>query len=330
MDRDRHPDGVFVTGAMGCIGAWVVRAALQRGFSVTTFDQSTDRSRLEDVLDPDQLEHVRILQGDITSGAQVVEALEDSGASHVVHLAGLQVPFCKADPALGAMVNVIGTLNVFEAVAALGLRQVVYASSAAVYGPLVGEAPPDETSPCEPITHYGVFKRANEGNARIYWSDQGISSVGLRPLTVYGVGRDQGLTSGPTRAMKAAICNQPFQIAFTGSTDYQYVEDTAIAFLEAALRGPDGAHVFNLHGDSVSTDEILKMIHAACDDQEGMGLTDTGNPLPIPPRIDGRALDEAIPNLPHTKLSRGINETMQRFRELKAQGRLRTKDIETP
>ena len=55
---------------------------------------------------------------------------------------------------------------------------------------------------CEPTTHYGVFKRANEGNARVYYLDHGLNSVGLRPLTVYGVNRDTGLTSDPTKAKK--------------------------------------------------------------------------------------------------------------------------------
>ena len=59
-----------------------------------------------------------------------------------------------------------------------------------------GAAAPDEDSACEPTTHYGVYKRANEGTARIFWQDNNMPSVGLRPLTVYGVGRDQGLTSG--------------------------------------------------------------------------------------------------------------------------------------
>ena len=52
----------------------------------------------------------------------------------MIHLAGLQVPTCKADPVTGALVNVAGTLNVFEAAKTIGIKRVVYASSAAVYG----------------------------------------------------------------------------------------------------------------------------------------------------------------------------------------------------
>src|SRR4029078_12050555 len=104
---------------------------------------------------------------------------------------------------VGAMFNVVGTFNVFEAARALGLTRVVYASSAAVFG-LADEAVDETVSP-SPLTHSGVFKQANEGNPRVYSADHGISSVGLRPFSVYGVGRDSGLTSDPTRAIKSAV-----------------------------------------------------------------------------------------------------------------------------
>src|SRR4030095_339178 len=120
---------------------------------------------------------------------------------------------------------VVGTLNVFEAARLVGIKAVVYASSAAVYGLNDDDAALDETVVPEPSTHYGVFKRTNEGSARIYFLDHGVFSVGLRPLTVYGVNRDAGLTSDPTKAMKAAVLGQKFHIRFGGATDFQYVAD---------------------------------------------------------------------------------------------------------
>ena len=108
----------------------------------------------------------------------------------------------------------------------------------------------DETVSPSPLTHYGVFKQANEGNARVYFADHGVSSVGLRPYSVYGVGRDAGLTSDPTRAIKSAVVGRPFRIRFSGVTDFIYTADTAAAFIACADAAPDGAHVFNLHGDA--------------------------------------------------------------------------------
>jgi nucleoside-diphosphate-sugar epimerase len=67
----------------------------------------------------------------------------------------------------------------------------------------------------KPNSHYGVFKQANEGNAKIYWMEDRISSIGLRPHVVYGPGRDQGMTSAPTKAI-AAVLHKPFHIPFGG------------------------------------------------------------------------------------------------------------------
>ena len=115
--------------------------------------------------------------------------------------------------------------------------------------------------PASRLRHYGVFKRTNEGSARVYFLSHGLNSIGLRPLTVYGVNRDTGLTSDPTKAMKAAIFDVPFQIRFSGSTDFQYVADTAAAFIACADAPLPGAHVFNLHGETVEVRQIAEIIN---------------------------------------------------------------------
>src|SRR2546430_12842131 len=241
----------FITGAQGCIGSWIVKALAERDDTPVVFDRSEAARRLNAIMERRVLERVRFIAGDITDVTAVRSALESSGARRIIHLAGLQVPACKADPVAGAFVNVVGTLNVFESARALEVERVIYASSAAVFGAGDEESPLDESAASEPTTHYGVFKRANEGNARVYYLDHGLSSVGLRPLTVYGVNRDSGLTSDPTRAMKAAVLGVPFQIRFSGATDFQYVRDTAAAFIACADSAPAGARVFNLHGETL-------------------------------------------------------------------------------
>src|SRR5437660_8653501 len=251
----------FISGAQGCIGSWIVKALAERGDTAVVFDRSEDTRRLDAIMEPDDVERVHFIAGDITDVSAVRSALEGSGARRIIHLAGLQVPTCKADPVAGAFVNVIGTLNVFESTKAAGVERVVYASSAAVFGAADTDTPVNETAATEPATHYGVFKRTNEGNARVYFLDHGLNSVGLRPLTVYGVNRDAGLTSDPTKAMKAAVLGVPFRIRFSGATDFQYVADTAAAFIACADRAPEGAHVFNLHGETVEVARIAQLIN---------------------------------------------------------------------
>ncbi|HYX31127.1 MAG TPA: NAD(P)-dependent oxidoreductase [Pyrinomonadaceae bacterium] len=315
----------FITGAQGCIGSWIVKALVERGDTPVVFDRSEDARRLAAIIEPSDMQRVHFIAGDITDVSAVRSALEQSGARHIIHLAGLQVPACKADPVAGAFVNVIGTLNVFEAAKTVVAERLVYASSAAVFGAAGIDQPVNENAATEPQTHYGVFKRTNEGNARVYFQDHGLNSVGLRPLTVYGVNRDSGLTSDPTKAMKAAVLGLPFQIRFSGATDFQYAEDTAAAFIACADRSPHGAHVFNLHGETVEVKRIAEVINllAGCD----LASFD-GPPIPIAPSLDDSAIKEAIGDLPSTPLNIGVAQTMRRFRELHQAGRLETSDID--
>jgi nucleoside-diphosphate-sugar epimerase len=319
----------FITGAQGCIGSWIVKALAERGDTPVVFDRSEDGRRLKAIMSLGDLERVRSVCGDITDVTAVRSALEASGARRIIHLAGLQVPTCKADPVAGAFVNVIGTLNVFESAKEVGAECVVYASSAAVFGAGDANSPLTEAAASEPVTHYGVFKRTNEGNARVYFMDYGLNSVGLRPLTVYGVNRDTGLTSDPTKAMKAAVLGIPFHIRFSGATDFQYVADTAATFVACADRAPEGAHVFNLHGETVSAERIAQSINENSEDPDRGLVTFGGPPIPIAPAMDDAAIRTFIGDLPLTPLEVGVRETMRRFAELRDAGRLDTNDIDS-
>jgi nucleoside-diphosphate-sugar epimerase len=317
----------FITGAQGCIGSWIVKTLIERGDDVVVFDRSADSRRLSAIMSAADLTRVHFVIGDITERAGVLSALRESEAQRVIHLAGLQVPTCKADPVTGALVNVVGTVNVFEAARVTAARTVVYASSAAVYGINDDDVALDETAHCEPSTHYGVFKLTNEGNARIYFLDHGLSSVGLRPLTVYGVNRDTGLTSDPTKAMKSAVLGRPFHIRFSGATDFQYVADTAAAFIACADNASPGAHVFNLHGETLTVDQIAGFINT----EVGTDLvTFSGPPIPIAPAMNDSAFKRAIGSLRSTPFQEGIRATMNRFAQLRDEGRLDTSDIDLP
>ena len=318
------PGTYFITGAQGCIGSWIVKALTERGDQAVVFDRSDDSRRLSAIMNDDDLARVRFIRGDITDGAVVLSALSESVATRVIHLAGLQVPTCKADPVAGALVNVAGTINVFEAARKIGINGIVYASSAAVYGMNDDDVALDETAACEPTTHYGVFKRANEGNAGVYFLDHGLNSVGLRPLTVYGVNRDTGLTSDPTKAMKSAVLGKPFHIRFGGATDFQYVADTAATFIACADNMPEGAHVFNLHGETVTVERIAKFINASSNrDLISFG----GPPIPIAAAMDDSAIRRLMADLPSTPLETGMRETMDRFTALRDAGRLDTSEL---
>lgn len=306
----------LVTGVRGCIGAWTARALLDDGFEVVGFDLGRETHRLELVLGAD-VRRVGVVQGDVTDGAALGRALDEHGATHVVHLAALQVPACRADPVRGASVNVVGTLTVFEAATARRdrIRGVVYASSAAVYGP-DDPSPAPEAGPFSPATHYGVFKRANEGAAAVYWADERVPSIGIRPYCVYGPGRDEGLTSAPTLAMAAAARGESFRIGYGGVAQYDYAPDVGTAFAQAAAAVGDGAVVGNFPGVTAAMAEVVAAIELAAPEAVGRIVFDDVA-LPFPSRLEARALDEALGRIARTPLADGVRETVDRFRRVR-------------
>jgi len=176
----------LVTGALGCIGAWTVKLLLERGLYVVGTDLATDDRRLRAIMAPGELAGVRIEPADVTTLADVNALIQRHAITRVIHLAALQIPFCKADPPLGALVNVVGTVNVLEAAKRSEgqVRSIAYMSSIGMYDAADvagGSERLAEGAVAHPPTHYGVYKLANEGSASVYWRDDRVCSVGLRP-----------------------------------------------------------------------------------------------------------------------------------------------------
>jgi len=310
------PETALVTGALGCIGARTVKALLDEGAPVVAFDLGENRSRLELALAAGELARVTFVRGDVTDLAALERALDEHEIGRVVHLAALQVPFCRADPVLGARVNVVGTANVFEAVKRRAGRipLVAYASSAAVYGP-DDPSPAPESGGRRPATHYGVYKTANEGTARVSFTEDGVPSIGIRPYVVYGPGRDQGMTAGPTLAMAAAARGAGYEIAYGGRAQYDYARDVGSAFAAASRAGHHGAGVFNFPGARAHMSEVVSAIEAAAPEVAGM-ITFVDTQLPFPAELESGGLEAALSTLRLTPLAEGVFETVERLRAL--------------
>lgn len=315
----------LITGALGCIGAWVVRNLVREGLSPVIFDLGGEPRRLRQIMIDDELAQITFIEGDITDLVALERALDSHDITRVIHLAALQVPFCRANPPLGAQVNMVGTVNVFEAVARRKqqIDKVVYASSVAVFDAADiderGRATIDPSG--KPATLYGVYKLANEGTAHVYWQDHGVASIGLRPYTVYGVGRDQGMTSAPTKAMFAAAVGQPYAIPFGGRGTYDYTNDVARTFIAAARAPHAGAAVVNTAGTVAHMDEIIAAIEDAAPEARGQ-ISYSGGSLPFPEELDTDALSAIVGTVPRTPLRDAVAETVSGFRRLVEAGTL--------
>ena len=172
---------VLVTGGCGFIGRHLCTRLIADGHTVRVLDDLSTGQR--DLL-PDGAE---LVVGDVARAGDVDAAM--AAVDRCVHLAAIaSVPQCQADWTRASSVNLIGTVNVLAAAARHDSVPVVYASSAAVYGPATPPCREDATP--EPLSNYGVDKLASEWQARVAGRTTGVPTFGLRFFNVFGPGQD--------------------------------------------------------------------------------------------------------------------------------------------
>lgn len=311
IERADYDGPVLVTGAGGCIGSWAMAILSNAGVPTVAFDLVEDRRRPSLLMSQSQLAAITWLTGDISDSDTVMRAVEKSKASAIVHLAALQVPFCKADPIAGAKVNVVGTVNVFEAARKLGIKRITYASSIAAHGAMEGHG----TLP----TLYGAYKFCNEETAKVYAQDWQVPSVGLRPGVVYGVGRDQGMTSKTTVAILAAAAGRPYEVPFRGAVSWLHAGEVASAFLKAVSKVREGAPVFDINGVASDVESSMALVKKVA---PAAAITCTGSPLPFPMALADEPVRKHLGNYGSVPLEEGIRATYDAFRALLAQQRI--------
>ena len=219
---------------------------------------------------------------------------------HVINLAGLMTPDCSSNPILGAKVNLLGSINVFEALKKNNIKFLVYASSAGVFGQK------DHYYPF-PETHYGAYKLAVEGVARAYFNEAGISSVGIRPYVIYGPGREVGGTAGVTLACKAAKQGDSYTVNFSGKAGFVYVEDVADLVEMSIAQIPSGALTFNINGITADVTDFINLI------KKNIPLANIdikGNPLSVVDEIRGNEPSNIFKKFKYTSLEDGIKRTI--------------------
>ena len=310
VDRADFPGPVVVTGAGGCIGGWVLALLVRAGVPACAIDLSEDKRRPRLLIPEPDVEKIQWCTGDIADSKAVAAILESARPCAIVHLAALQVPFCKADPIAGARVNVVGTVNVFEAARRLGIRRLAYASSIAAYGAM------DEGHGAM-HTLYGAYKHCDEQIAKVYSQDWGVHSVGIRPGVVYGVGRDQGLTSKTTAAILAAAAGKPYNVPFSGGVSWLYAGEVASAFVRAVTRERTGAPVFDMNGVYAPVEEGLAILRKIA---LSTAITSSGQPLAFPMHLPDQPLRDYLGDYGSMSLAEGIRETYEAFRSLIGRG----------
>ena len=289
---------IIIFGGTGFLGSWIVKNFVKRDYKVTIFDLKIETELLKKLIGKD-IEKIKFLKGDVTNYEEVLEATFNM--DHVVNLAGLMTPDCSRNPSLGAEVNVLGSINVFEATKARGIKFVVYASSAGVFGEK------DKYFPF-PETHYGAFKLAVEGIARAYYNEANISSVGIRPFVIYGPGREIGGTATVTLACKAAKQSYNYNLNFSGRAGFVYVQDVANLVEMSINRAPVGALTININGITASVSDFVSKIINIIPEAK---LTINGDKLSVVEEILGDHPSDIFKNFKYTSLNEGISNTVK-------------------
>ena len=296
---------ILITGASGFLGSWLIARLTARGRSIIASDLHIDTRRLEQILDTETGDLVTWKSCDIGNTTALDDLVAETNPTSIIHLAALQIPECRANPALCTKVNITGHINVFEAAKKHGVNNVIYTSSIAAKPRGKAHAP---------ANLYGVFKKTNEEIARLYWEDDGVSSLGLRPYVVYGVGRDDGETSAITKAIHAASLGEPYAMPFTTSSCLQYAGEVAEIFIRCTEASWKGAVLSDLTTETNSTNELIDIIRAEVPDAQITPSEKTR----ISPDIgfDNKPLQRIIGDWPHTSLAEGVRETVARYRAL--------------
>ncbi|MDC0530543.1 NAD(P)-dependent oxidoreductase [Alphaproteobacteria bacterium] len=300
---------IVVTGAGGCIGSWILAILHRSNIPCVAIDLSEERTRLELLLG-EEASKIKWHKCDITNFNSLKKIILSYEPSAIIHLAGLQVPFCAANPALGAKVNVEGTINILEIAKEVNIKRTVYASSVAALG-MPPKGPWKETL-------YGAYKLANEHTAFVYWADWQTPSIGLRPNIVYGLARDQGMSSKNTVAIQAAALDKSYKIPYTGKYSWLYAGEAALAFITSVSKDMVGSHVFNLNGSCETIENGLKLIREL---KPKSSVTCEGQPLPFPPDLDDLPLRKHIGDYTSVSVQKGIENTLKAFEILKAEGK---------
>ena len=224
---------VLVTGGAGFIGSHLVEALLAKGYKVRVLDNLSTGKVSNLPMDNSGLE---LITGDVADSSVVNQAMRDCGA--VVHLAAVaSVQASVDDPVATHQANFVGTLNVCESMAKAGIKRVVFASSAAIYGNNGEGTAIDEDTPKSPLTPYASDKLASEYYLDFYRREHGLEPVVLRFFNIFGPRQDpsspySGVISIFTeRAMKKL----PVSIFGDGkqTRDFVYVQDLVKILLQA-------------------------------------------------------------------------------------------------
>ena len=257
----------LITGGAGTIGSTIADQLLADGAAQVTVLDNFTRGRRRNLAGALASERLRLVEGDIRDRRQMAQVT--AGMDLVFHQAAIRITQCAAQPRLALEVLVEGTYNVVEAAAVAGVRKVIAASSASVYGLAQSFPTAEDHHPYANDTLYGAAKTFNEGLLRSFHAMRGLDYLALRYFNVYGPRMDiHGLyTEVLIRWMERIAAGRPPLILGDGTQtmDFVFTEDIARANLLAAQSEATGQVLNVASGTETSLTELAQALLRAMD-----------------------------------------------------------------
>ncbi|MBI5045171.1 MAG: NAD-dependent epimerase/dehydratase family protein [Candidatus Levybacteria bacterium] len=243
---------VLVTGSAGFVGFHVAKRLLERGENVIGVDNLNDYYDVSLKKDRNSFllkdRKYSFHQIDISNASEVEKLMQGSKIDRICHLAAQAgVRYSLVNPALYTRTNIEGFINIIESAKKHNINEIVYASSSSVYGnnPMPSNGFSESDAVNQPISVYGMTKRANELTAYAYHHLYGINFTGLRFFTAYGPwGRPDMAYFSFT---KAILENKPIKVFNEGNMrrDFTYIDDVVDGVIKA-LEKPFPYEIFNI------------------------------------------------------------------------------------
>jgi UDP-glucose 4-epimerase len=305
---------ICVTGGAGFIGSHVAEAYLGAGHEVVVLDDLSSGKRKQVPAD------AKFYQVDVQDPAVAGIFAKEKPEVLNHHAAQMDVRRSVADPAFDARVNILGLINLLEAARACGTRRVLFASSG---GAAYGEQdvfPAPETHKLEPVSPYGVSKRASELYLGCYRAMYGLESIALRYANVYGPRQDPHGEAGVVAIFsEKLLAGETPTINGDGeqTRDYVYVGDVVRANLRLADHRFSGALNF---GTGIETDvntlfRLLRELSGSnAPERHGPAKPGEQKRSVISPALAGQVLDWR----PEVSLREGLGRTVEYFRQVRS------------
>ncbi|MCQ8894415.1 MAG: GDP-mannose 4,6-dehydratase [Methanolinea sp.] len=249
-----------ITGGAGFIGSHLAEALALAGHELTIIDDLS-RGKMEHICPLLASPRVTFTQGSILDLELLLDVFR--GADGVFHQAAfVSVPGSIQHPQVSHDITLTGTLNVLLAARDTGVRKVVHASSAAVYGNLP-QNPKREDMPTDPLSPYAVAKHGGEEYCRVFSLLYGVSTISLRYFNVYGARQDpQSDYAAVIPRFISRLRRKRSPIIYgdgTQTRDFVYVRDVVSANIRAMECSAEG--IFNIgSGRETSVNELAQIL----------------------------------------------------------------------